>query len=101
ALIVLGFGLLIVAAEVARRVRRQRRDSEALRDSEQHFRALVDNVPAAVYAVDLDCVVLAWNPAATAMFGWSEAEVVGHLLPFTDDTGGELARIWAEVTAGR
>src|SRR6202022_4463739 len=62
ALIALGLGLLIVAAEVTRRVRKQRLNAEALRDSEQHFRTLVDHVPAAVYAVDLDGVVLAWNP---------------------------------------
>jgi diguanylate cyclase (GGDEF)-like protein/PAS domain S-box-containing protein len=100
ALIALGIGLLIVAAEVARRTRRQQCDAEASRESALHFRTLVDNVPAAVYAVDLDATVLAWNPGATAMFGWSEAEAVGHILPFDDDHG-ELSRLWAEVTTGR
>jgi PAS domain S-box-containing protein len=101
AVILLGVGLLIAAAEVARRVHTQRHDAEALRESEQHFRTLVDHVPAAVYSLDLECVVLAWNPAATEMFGWSEAETVGHLLPFSDDAQGELGRVWAGVTAGR
>jgi diguanylate cyclase (GGDEF)-like protein/PAS domain S-box-containing protein len=102
ALIVLGLGLLIGAAEVARRVGRQRRDADALRNSEQHFRTLVDRIPAAVYAVDLDGVVLAWNPAASAMFGWTEAEAVGQVLPFVSaDQLGEFAHLRAEVAAGR
>jgi diguanylate cyclase (GGDEF)-like protein/PAS domain S-box-containing protein len=100
ALIVLGVGLLILAAEVARRVRRQLRDADALRDSEQHLRMLVERVPAAVYAVDLDAMVLSWNPAATAMFGWSEAEALGRVLPFARDPLNELSYLWAEITAG-
>ena len=82
ALMVLGLGLLIVAAEVSRRVRNQHRAAAALRDSEQHFRSLIDYVPAAVYVVDLDGLVSGWNPAASAMFGWSELETIGHVLPF-------------------
>jgi diguanylate cyclase (GGDEF)-like protein/PAS domain S-box-containing protein len=102
ALIALGLGLLVVAAEVTRRVRKQRLNAEALRDSEQHFRTLVDHVPAAVYAVDLDGVVLAWNPAATAMFGWTESEALGQVLPFVPaDRSAEMAYLLGEAAAGR
>jgi diguanylate cyclase (GGDEF)-like protein/PAS domain S-box-containing protein len=101
ALILLGVALLIVAGQITRRVQKQRHEVEALWESEQYFRTLLDHVPAAVYALDLAAIVLAWNPAATSMFGWSEAEAVGRLLPFSDDSAGELSRVWAEVTAGR
>jgi diguanylate cyclase (GGDEF)-like protein/PAS domain S-box-containing protein len=102
ALIVLGLGLLMADAELIRRVGRQRRDAAALHDSERHLRTLVDHIPAAVYNVDMDGVVLAWNPAASAMFGWSEAEAVGQVLPFVSaDHFGEFAHLRAEVAAGR
>lgn len=38
--------------------------------------------PVATVMHDLDGTVRLWNAAATALFGWSEAEVVGHALPF-------------------
>ena len=101
ALIFVGFVLLLVAVEVARRVRTQHRSSALLRDSE-HFRTLVDHLPAAVYAVDPAGVVLAWNRAASAMFGWNEAETVGQLLPFVSvEQQGAFAQLLREVAAGR
>lgn len=100
--IVLGLGLLLVAAESVRRLAKQQRDGAALRDSERHLRMLVDHAPLAVYAVDLDGVVTAWNTVASSMFGWSEAEAMGRMLPFVAaEDRGEFAQLRAEAVAGR
>lgn len=102
ALIVLGVGLLFVAWVTVRRLRTQHEEEAALRASERLHRALVDHAPVAVYAVDLDGVVEAWNPAATTMFGWTEAQAVGMGLPFVSaDRADEFARLRAEAAAGR
>ena len=79
-----------------------RRAMTASRGLEQRFRSLVDHIPAAVYGVDLDGLVVSWNPAAVAMFGWSEAEAVGPLLPFVPaDQLGESAQLRSDAAAGR
>src|SRR6202035_4264322 len=48
ALILLGVALLIVAGQITRRVQKRRHEVEALWESEQYFRTLLDHVPAAV-----------------------------------------------------
>ena len=40
-----------------------------------------ETAPVAIYEVDADGVVLRWNPASEAVFGWSADEVVGRRLP--------------------
>ena len=42
------------------------------------LRAIVDNAPVAIIAVDLRGVVTAWSSAAERLFGWSAAETVGR-----------------------
>ena len=34
----------------------------------------------AVITTDLDGVVIAWNPAAEALYGWTESEAVGRTI---------------------
>jgi PAS domain S-box-containing protein len=48
-----------------------------LRESEERFRLAMSNIAAGVYTVDLDGVVTYMNPSAEAMFGWTNAELVG------------------------
>jgi PAS domain S-box-containing protein len=40
-------------------------------------RSIIDCAPDAIMALSLDRTVLAWNPAAERMFGWTAAEVTG------------------------
>ena len=40
-------------------------------------RSIIDCAPDAIMALSLDRTVLAWNPAAERMFGWTAAEVIG------------------------
>jgi PAS domain S-box-containing protein len=39
--------------------------------------ALVDSIEETVIATDLDLIVRSWNPAAQAVYGWTEEETVG------------------------
>lgn len=68
-------GNIIGVVVVFHEVTEKRRAQEALRESEQRFRALFDNSPDAVLLSTPDGHVLAANPAACAMFGMSEADI--------------------------
>ena len=49
-----------------------------VRESEERFRLAMNNVAAGVYTLDLDGNVTFMNPAAEAIFGWTNAELVGQ-----------------------
>jgi PAS domain S-box-containing protein len=49
----------------------------SVRDSDERFRLAMNNVAAGVYTLDLSGRVTYVNPAAEAMFGWTNAELVG------------------------
>ena len=50
---------------------------ETLRDSEERHRSVVETSPNAVVCIDSDGIIVAWNPAARAMFGYAEQEALG------------------------
>src|SRR5262245_45163759 len=49
----------------------------SVRESGERFRLVMNNVAAGVYTLDLNGIVTYMNPAAEAMFGWTNAELVG------------------------
>ncbi|MBO3736977.1 PAS domain-containing sensor histidine kinase [Actinoplanes flavus] len=51
---------------------------EALRAAAR-LRAVLDNAHDAFVSMSADGVILAWNPAAEQLFGWTAAEAVGRL----------------------
>ena len=53
---------------------------EALRESEQVARGIVDSALDAVIQMDQTGIITEWNPQAEAVFGWSRAEALGRLL---------------------
>jgi PAS domain S-box-containing protein len=65
------------------RARRQRREAyEALQQSNDRLRKIIDTAPLAIFDMDLDGNVdSVWNPAAEKMFGWRAPEVLGKPLP--------------------
>jgi len=74
----------------------------ALADA-QRLAAIVESSDDAILARTLDGTITSWNPAATRMFGYTSAEIVGRhvnlLIP--PDRGAEMISILAEVSAGR
>ena len=66
------------------------------------YAALVESSDDAIVAKDTDGIVIAWNPAAEALFGWNAQEMIGHsvrrLLP--EDRQGEEDAILARIRQG-
>jgi PAS domain S-box-containing protein len=51
-----------------------------IRDSEEKRRMIMDAALDAIIGMDERGVIVAWNPQAEIVFGWSEQEVLGQLL---------------------
>ncbi len=50
----------------------------ALRESEERYRTLYENIPLMYFTLDADGVILSVNSLGAAELGYSEAELVGH-----------------------
>ncbi len=69
------------AHEVLARIERQVTVSKvrrALRESEAKFRSVMESAIDAIISGDADGKIRSWNSAATALFGFREAEVIGR-----------------------
>ncbi|HLC27054.1 MAG TPA: ATP-binding protein, partial [bacterium] len=53
------------------------RTAEALRESNEKLRALIQASPLPILALDPQGNIMMWNQAAERVFGWSEQEVLG------------------------
>jgi PAS domain S-box-containing protein len=56
----------------------------------QYSESLVQNSPVAIVAVDMDCNVSLWNPAAEKLFGYTQSEAVGRDLDALVTTTPEM-----------
>ncbi len=52
--------------------------SEALRESNERTKQIIDSALDAVVTMDLDGLITSWNPQAEVIFGWSAGEVIGR-----------------------
>jgi PAS domain S-box-containing protein len=68
---------------IATDITQRKRAEEALRDSEQHFRQIVDTAHDAFISIDASGRITAWNPQSEATFGWTEQEALGRNLAET------------------
>jgi PAS domain S-box-containing protein len=57
-----------------------KRAEEALRESESHFRAVTESANLAIVTADGQGRIVAWNPKAESMFGYTVAEALGKPL---------------------
>jgi PAS domain S-box-containing protein len=56
------------------------RSEEELRREKQYLESLLEISPVAIVTLDLDEHVTSWNPAAEALFGYTEAEALGRTI---------------------
>ncbi len=63
---------------IARDITERRRMEQALRESEENLRALIDNAPEAITAYDLAGTVIDCNRKGEEMLGYSREEMVGR-----------------------
>ena len=66
-----GFQLNITARKEA---------EQRLQDAHEHLRLMVDSALDAVVSMDMEGMIIGWNPQAETTFGWSAEEVLGHSL---------------------
>jgi diguanylate cyclase (GGDEF)-like protein/PAS domain S-box-containing protein len=65
------------------------------------FSELFNAAPLAIYELDLEGLVVGWNPAAERIFGWPAAEVLGNPLPgVPDDARAAEVALNARAAAG-
>jgi PAS domain S-box-containing protein len=75
-------GRVIGASKVARDITGRKRDADALRDSEERFRLLVEGVhDYAIILLDPEGNVVSWNAGAERLKGHKAAEIIGR--PFS------------------
>jgi PAS domain S-box-containing protein len=53
---------------------------QRLHDAHEHLRLMVDSALDAVVSMDVDGIIMGWNPQAETTFGWSAEEVIGRSL---------------------
>jgi hypothetical protein len=58
------------------------RAEKALKEAEEHFRAVVETAIDAIVTIDSQGNVVFWNPSAETMFGYSTEEVIGKSITF-------------------
>jgi len=68
------------------------RAEEAFRETSRTLLALIEASPLAVVVNDAFGTVHVWNPAAVRMFGWTEAETIGHPNPLLSSEGNQELR---------
>ncbi|MEW6577912.1 MAG: PAS domain S-box protein [Chloroflexota bacterium] len=75
--------------------------TDALRETNKQLQAIIQASPLAILSLTLDGRVLTWNQAGERIFGWAEAEVVGHPLPIVPpDKQDEFRALRARVEGG-
>ena len=79
---------------VTRDIGRRKQAEEALRQSEEHFRTIVEAIPDVIFEVSADTgVIESLNPAFEAITGVPAGEIVGK--PFTDVVDpGDMSMVW-------
>jgi PAS domain S-box-containing protein len=98
------FGLTMVQDITERRLAHDALEkSEAeLRRQKQYLEALLELSPAAIVTTDLEDNVTAWNAAACELFGYTQAEALGHniddLIANSDELHAEAVEVNRRVT---
>ncbi len=91
-------GQMVLIVDITAR----KRQEHELRASDERLRAAIESSPTAVVEVDLHDRVLAWNPAAEQLYGWTKEEAIGGVVPFVGpEESDEFRQLVEDVRAGK
>jgi PAS domain S-box-containing protein len=96
-------GRLLGFSKITRDRTARREQEEALRQSEERFRLLIEGVTDyAVFMLDPDGVITSWNSGAQNIKGYSHEEIIGkHFSQFYLPEDVEAAKPWQELALAR
>ncbi|WDT82070.1 MAG: PAS domain S-box protein [Candidatus Manganitrophus sp.] len=77
-----------------------KKTEEALRETDQTLRPLIQASPLAIVTIDLDLNVKMWNPAAERLFGWRTEEILGRPLPIIPREKQEEFQLYVDRLVG-
>jgi two-component system sensor kinase FixL len=78
-------GTPVGSVHVLRDISARKRAQEALRESEQRYRTVLEASPDPVVIYDMEGTCIYTNPAFTAVFGWTQEERLGKKLDYVPD----------------
>ncbi|MGH2620005.1 MAG: PAS domain S-box protein [Anaerolineales bacterium] len=81
-----------------------KRAEVALREQKEYLEAVVQNSPVAIVTIDQQANVVAWNPTAEKLFGYTAEEAIGHnideLVADRDELRGEAVGYNRQAAGG-
>lgn len=78
----------------------RKRIQKELQESNQTLSTLISASPLPIVVMEPDTTVRLWNPAAENLFGWSDVEVLGRLLPIIPEEKQEECRLVRQMLLG-